>query len=95
MLANHHKFNQIQSDKIEELFEKFYYLSKKIAFTAKSTKMAIIAQSYSNIELDDFEIEIAFDNILEDIEYIIGESVELSTNSNYLLWNNRREYNEK
>lgn len=82
-------FNDEQNKKLEELFEKFYDLSKKVALTAKITKMAIVAQYHTNIKLDSDELEGIFDNILNDIKYIVGESAELATNPDYLFWKNR------
>lgn len=91
-MKSNQDFTSEQSQKLEELFEKFYDLSRKIILTAKTTKMAIISQQHSNMKLDYCDIELAFDVILNDIEYIHGESCELSTIPEYLFWKNRNKY---
>jgi len=88
-------FTHEQAAELEKLFEKFYDLSRKIILTAKTTKMAIELQEYSNQKLDYSDIELAFENIIEDMQFIRGESAELSAIPDYIFWKNRNTYDLK
>lgn len=88
-MNNNQTFTPEQDVALQELFEKFYDLSHKVVSTAKITKMALIAQDYTDYKLNDNEVDLAFENILNDMKYIIGECVELSCNPNYLFWDEK------
>ncbi len=95
MRADENTFTEYQTKELEKLFDKFYYLCRKISVTAKTTKMAIELQAYSNQKLHPIEIELALENILEDIKFIEGESAEMSTIPDYLFWEKKNTYDHK
>lgn len=89
MSTQPHNFTHQQSKKLTKLFDRFYELSRKVMLTAKTTQMAIASQEHTNATINNLDIELAFEVILNDIEYINQESSELASVPDYLFWDDK------
>lgn len=80
------EFNQEQKAALSELFEKIYSVSFKVILMAKTAKISICSQEYTNITINDVEIEEIFRNIEQEMQFILNESAKISAVPDYLFW---------
>ena len=80
-------FNEQQEKKLEEVFELFRELSGKIQSIATAVQLSSIAESHTDLKLNDFQLETLMKSIINDSNVIHSECCELSVNPNALFYN--------
>ena len=79
------EFDAQQKEKLEELFKRLFNKSTKIHSVAKMVQLAYIGKDYTDILLEDFEIEESMNAIMEFNEFIHTETANYCYDVNDLL----------